>query len=96
MKGVNDVIYIRLLVHTQPRKSGLGKKTPEVLELGIGGDVKAQFAYAKGILGKEVHVKDVFKEAESLDIISVTTGKGFQGPVKRWGIKMQKRKHKQI
>ena len=83
-----------LLVHTQPRKSGMRKKKPEITEIAIGGDVKAQWAYAKGVMGKELNVTDIFKEWELIDAIAVTKGKGFQGPVKRWGIKIQNRKHK--
>jgi large subunit ribosomal protein L3 len=82
-----------LLVHTQPRKSGIRKKTPEITEIAIGGDVKTQWAYAKSVLGKELTVKDVFKDNDLLDAIAVTKGKGYQGQVKRWGVKIQKRKH---
>jgi len=70
------------------------KKKPELTELAIGGDVKAQWAYAKGVMGKELNVTDIFKEWELIDAIAVTKGKGFQGPVKRWGVKIQNRKHK--
>jgi large subunit ribosomal protein L3 len=92
-ENLSKIIKFTLLVHTQPRKLGFGKKLPEIIELPIGGDVKAQWAYAKGILGKEITVKDVFAESDALDVIAVTKGKGVQGQVKRWGIKMQKRKH---
>jgi large subunit ribosomal protein L3 len=64
------------------------------MELGIGGDIAAQWAYAKEMLGKEVSITDVFSDSDMVDIIAVTKGKGFQGPVKRWGIKLQKRKAK--
>jgi large subunit ribosomal protein L3 len=35
---------------------------------------------------------DVFKEGEFVDILAITKGKGFQGPVKRWGISLLPRK----
>lgn len=88
------IAKVALLAHTQPRKSGVGKRTPEVMELAIGGEPQEQLAYAKGMLGKEMSVKDVFNESEFVDAIAVTKGKGFQGPIKRWGIKRQKRKAK--
>lgn len=91
---MENVVKIVLLVHTQPKKSGIGKKKPSVMELGIGGDVAAQLAYAKDMLGKEMSIKDIFNETDFIDIIAVTTGRGFQGPIKRWGIKKQKRKAK--
>jgi large subunit ribosomal protein L3 len=91
-ESLEKITKIVLLVHTQPKKSGVGKKTPSVMELGIGGDVAAQWAYAQEQLGKDISVKDIFNESDLIDAIAVTKGKGFQGPVKRWGIKLQKRK----
>jgi len=92
-QNIDKIFEIVLLIHTQPRKTGFKKKTPEIIELPVGGDVKAQWAYAKSMLGKEINIKDVFAESDVLDVMAVTKGKGFQGPVKRWGIKIQKRKH---
>lgn len=78
---------VRVLVYTQPSKTGIGKKKPDVFEIGIGGDKKEEkLDYAKSILGKEIAVKDILKEGHQLDSHSVTTGKGTQGAVKRFGI----------
>lgn len=84
---------VRLLVHTQPRISGIGKKKPEVFEIGLGGDVKNKWAYAKERLGSEIKASDVFKTGEYVDASAVDRGKGFQGPVKRFGITIRPRKH---
>lgn len=93
-ENLDDIVKFTVLVHTQPRKSGLKKKKPGILELAVGGtDVKEQWDYCKGILGKEINIKDVFDENSFVDVVAVTKGKGTQGPVKRWGIKIQKRKH---
>jgi large subunit ribosomal protein L3 len=92
-ENLDTIIRFSLLLHTQPSKTGSGKKTPDVLELAVGGDVKAQWEYCKSMLGKEIKASDVFSESDILDVLAVTTGKGTQGPVKRWGIKIQKRKH---
>lgn len=93
--NLNRVAEIRVLVCTQPRKSGLGKKKPEVFEIKIGGgEVKGQFEYAKSILGKEVKVTEVFKDGQYVDVISITKGKGFEGVVKRFGVKIMPRWHK--
>ncbi len=91
-ESIAQITKLTLLVHTQPRKSGMRKKKPEVIEIGIGGDVKAQWEYAKGMLGKEINAKDVFEDMEMTDVCGITKGKGFQGPVKKWGVKIQKRK----
>jgi len=83
----------RLIVSTQPRLAGVGKKRPEVFEIEIGGrDAKEKINFAKNLLGKEINVKDVVREGELMDIIAITKGKGTAGPVKRFGIKIQTRK----
>ncbi len=93
-KDIESFSEIRLLVHSKPRQSGFGKKTPELLEIPVGGEIKEGWAYAKGKLGKEVKISDVFAEGEYVDISAVTKGKGYQGPVKRFGIKIRSRKNK--
>ncbi|MBI2085336.1 MAG: 50S ribosomal protein L3 [Candidatus Aenigmarchaeota archaeon] len=80
---------VKLIVHTLPNRSGLGKKKPEIFEVGIGGsDVKSKIEYAKQMLGKEISAKDIFKNGDWVDAVSVTTGKGFAGTIKRHGVKM--------
>ena len=81
---------IRVLVYTQPKLvTGVPKKTPEIRELRIsGGSIDDRIAYAKEILGKEIKIEDVLREGDMLDILAVTKGKGFQGHVKRWGVKL--------
>jgi len=86
------VSNIRFIVSTQPRFSGLNKKTPEIFELEIGGkDAKEKMDFAKTMLGRDIKVSDVFKEGELLDTIAITIGKGTQGPVKRFGVRIGNR-----
>jgi len=94
MEGnLERIVEFRLLAATQPRQTGVPKKKPDVMEIKVdGGSVKEQFEYAKGLLGKMVSAADIFKEGQFVDVISVTKGKGFQGPVKRWGIRIMPRK----
>ena len=44
-------------------------------------------------MGKEIKITDAVKEGDMLDIIAVTKGKGFQGSVKRWGVKLLSHKN---
>ena len=92
---IKDVDEIRVLVHTQPKLvTGIPKKTPEIREIRIsGGSIEEQIKYAKDILGKEIKITDAVKEGDMLDIIAVTKGKGFQGSVKRWGVKLLSHKN---
>tara|TARA_B100000579_G_scaffold390154_1_gene364433 strand:+ start:119 stop:1129 length:1011 start_codon:yes stop_codon:yes gene_type:complete len=86
----SDLDEIRLLVHTQPRMvTGIPKKRPEIMEMAVGGgSVDAQIEYAKEMMGKEFTMSDFTQDGEMLDAIAVTTGYGFQGHVKRWGVKL--------
>lgn len=84
--GIADV---RVVAYTQPKRTGLGKKKPELLELAIGGTVEEKLKYAQEILGKEINLNDVFNEGQLLDTVSISTGKGFQGPVKRFGVMLR-------
>lgn len=91
-KKLDQISKVRLVVATQPELSGVKKKKPEVFELEIGGkDAKEKFEYAKSMLNKEITAKDFVKEGELVDVVSVTRGQGTQGPVKRFGIKIQVR-----
>ena len=98
LRNMIDSIYdVRLVAMTQPRMvGGLSKKKPDVIEIKVGGGsgVEQRFEYAAGLLGKTFSVKDVFKEGQFVDVIAVTKGKGFQGVIKRYGVKELPRWHK--
>lgn len=86
---------IRAVTYTLPKSlTGVPKKTPDIMESGISArDLNTKFEYAKTILGTLVSVTDVFKTGILVDTAAITIGKGTQGPVKRWGIQLQKGKH---
>ncbi len=92
--NLDKIKEFRLLAATQPRlAAGVPKKKPELMEIKIdGGTTKEQLEYTKKLLGKTVSIINVFKEGQFVDVISITKGKGFQGPVKRWGVKILPRK----
>lgn len=84
---------IRMLIHTQPRLAGIAKKKPDVMEYKIGApSVNEAFEYAKSVLGTDVRVADILNEGILVDTIAVTKGHGFQGPVRRWGIRILQHK----
>ncbi|MDP6459901.1 MAG: 50S ribosomal protein L3 [Candidatus Hydrothermarchaeota archaeon] len=83
---------IRLITHTLPRLTSMSRKKPEIAEYKVSGGMAEAVEYVKGVLGKEMRVNDIFEEGEFVDTISITKGKGFQGPVKRWGVKHLPRK----
>jgi len=78
---------VRAIVATQPSQASLSKKKPEVTEIEIGGGtIPQQIEFAKSLIGKTVTAEEVFKSGQFIDIAAITTGKGWQGPVKRWGV----------
>ncbi|MFC1455000.1 50S ribosomal protein L3 [Candidatus Undinarchaeota archaeon] len=88
-----DAVEIRGLFHTQPYKvTSISKKIPEVVELQLFGSNEEKLNFAKEKLGKEIPITEVLSSGQYVDTTAVTKGKGTQGPVKRFGIKILKRK----
>jgi large subunit ribosomal protein L3 len=86
-KNLEKTTIVRVITATQPKQASLAKKKPDITEVQIGGaTIPQQLEYAKTLLGKTVTAEEVFREGQHADIAAVTTGKGFQGPVKRWGV----------
>ncbi len=89
---ISEFSDIRVLAYTKPEKIKL-KKKPDLMEIAIGGNnVSEKFNYAKEILGTEIDISKVFKEGEFVDVHAVTTGKGLQGVVKRFHVKLKSHK----
>lgn len=90
---LDEMKEIRMLVHTQPRLAGIPAKKPQVMEYPIGAPSPQEaFDYAKSILGTDLRVADVLSEGTLVDSIAVTKGHGFQGPVRRWGVRILQHK----
>ena len=98
LKSLTKSSEIYGIFQTQPYNTSLPRKKPDIMEIKLNsaGDPKASFQFALDKLGEEIRVRDVLKEGELVDIIAVTKGKGFQGPVKRFGIKILTRKNNKI
>lgn len=88
-KNIDKVAELRIIAATLPKQASIPQKAPDLIEIPVtGGSIEEQLDYVKGLLGKTVTINDVFNPGEGIDIIAVTKGKGFQGPVKRWGIRI--------
>lgn len=88
----NEVFDVRVKVITTPSETTIGKKKPEVLEIGLSGSVADKIKFAVEKLGTEVKISEVFNGGELVDSHAITTGKGFQGAVKRFGVKLTSHK----
>jgi len=86
---------VRVLAHTKPvQVTGIPKKKPEIVELRVGGaTIDKRLEYAMGLLGKDIGVGEFTREGAMVDILAVTKGKGFQGHVKRFGVKLLSHKN---
>jgi len=92
-KSLRKISEIYAIVASVPSVVGLEQKKPYIFEAAIkGGDIQKQFAYAKDLLGKQVKIDQVFENGVSVDTAAITKGKGWEGPITRWGVK--KKQHK--
>ncbi len=93
---LTNVVDITLQVYTQPKLTGFGKKKPEVFELPIGGSLQEKLAYAKEVVTKDIQISDIFSAGDVVDTRGVTTGRGNQGPVKRFGVGLTSHKSEKV
>jgi large subunit ribosomal protein L3 len=82
---------ITVQIYTMPKNIDL-KKTPDTFELALGGSIKEKIEFVKNHIDKPITITDVFKEGQFVDAHGITTGRGFQGPVKRFGIGLKQHK----
>jgi large subunit ribosomal protein L3 len=96
--NLDNTSEVRGIFQTQPNLSSLPRKKPDIIEIKLNSvrDPKNELTYALEKLGEQIRARDILIEGELVDIIAVTKGKGFQGPVKRYGIKLLPRKNSKI
>jgi large subunit ribosomal protein L3 len=84
---------VAAVISSIPRDVGLSQKKPVVVEVGVsGGDLKSQAEFVLGLIGKKVKFTEVFKPGMYVDVLGITKGKGFEGPVTRFGVKRKQHK----
>lgn len=90
---LGDVTELYAILAISPRQVGLEQKKPYIFEGRVGGgDTAGQFEYLKEMLGRLIRIADAFEVGASVDVASITKGKGWQGVLKRWNVK--KKQHK--
>ena len=91
-----DLADVHAITHTVPGAlDGVPKKRPDVMENRIGGGSLGD-RVERGIAllnAGEYEMNEVFRAGQYADVAGITTGKGTQGPVKRWGVQKRKGKH---
>ena len=81
---------IKVIIYSEVKKTGV-KKAPDIVEVGISGELNQKLEFAKAHFNKEISIKDFIKEG-IVDIRGVTKGKGLQGTVKRFGLTLKAHK----
>lgn len=76
---------VRVICHTQVNlMRHLSLKKAHIMEIQLNGGTSAdKVAWAKEKMEKQISIKDVFAEAEMIDILGVTKGHGFEGVTHR-------------
>ncbi len=96
LKRKDEADSLVLIATINPDKTTVGQKKPVVIEVPLSGNYEEQINYLKEKLNKTISVSEVFTTETVLDVKGVTIGHGTQGPVKRFGIKIQRPKAQKI
>jgi len=84
---------IRVICHTQIKLLKKRQKKAHIMEIQLnGGSISEKVDWAREHFEKTVPLNNVFAEAEMIDIIGVTKGKGKKGVTSRWHTKKLPRK----
>lgn len=83
---------VRIITYSLVKKTGI-KRKPDIVEVGLSGNsVEEKLDFIKENLNKELSINNFFEEGELVDVRGLTTGRGFQGPVKRFGVTLRSHK----
>ncbi|GIU68407.1 MAG: 50S ribosomal protein L3 [Candidatus Pacearchaeota archaeon] len=88
---LKDFDDVRVLCYSIVKKTNI-KKTPDLKEIALSGNLEKKIEFIKSKLDKEISVFDVFEKGQLVDLRGLTKGKGFSGAVKRFGISLKQHK----
>jgi len=91
VEAPKDFDDITIIAYSIPSQTAL-KKTPDLTELGISGDISKKLEYAKSLIGKEISIKDFLAKKDLLDSRALTKGHGLTGPLSRFGLTLKTHK----
>lgn len=81
---------VKLVVYSEVSKIEL-KKSPDLAEIALSGSKQDKIEFIKNNIQKEFSVTESFNKG-LVDLRGLTKGKGFQGPVKRFGVEFRSHK----
>jgi large subunit ribosomal protein L3 len=75
---------VSIIAYSQAKKTEI-KKKPDITEIGLNGSMEEKMNFIKAHLNKEISLSQIFSSGDVVDFRGLTKGKGFQGPIKRFG-----------
>jgi large subunit ribosomal protein L3 len=92
-KLAKDAVSVSVIASLTPSEAGLSQKKPMFVEIPIlGGKVQDRVEFALSNLGKKVSPHKQLSLGQMVDVASVSKGKGFEGPITRFGVKRKQHK----
>lgn len=88
---IKDYDDIKIIVYSNVKKTGV-KKTPDISEIGLVGNLDEKLSFVKDKMNKEILVSEVFENNQIADLRGLTKGKGLVGPMKRFGLTLRQHK----
>ncbi|MBU4070292.1 MAG: 50S ribosomal protein L3 [Nanoarchaeota archaeon] len=82
---------VKIICYSRVKKTNI-KKTPDLSEIGLFGNIEEKINFVKENMNKEISALDIFEKGQLVDLRGLTKGKGFSGPVKRFGITLKVKK----
>lgn len=94
--SLDKAVDVRALLLSVPNLAGgVSQKKPFLIEAALSeAPVKSKYEYLKSALGSQLRAGDLFSPGMLIDVVGVTRGRGFQGVIKRFGVKELPRWHK--
>jgi len=87
---------LRCVCYSVINKSSMKQKKANIFEIQVnGGSIFDKISFCLKTMDNEISIDNIFKTNESIDIIGITKGKGFEGVVTRWGVtKLPRKTHR--
>ena len=96
LKQTENADDLVLLCYVDTKMTTIGQKKPVIVEIPLSGKFADKITYFKEKFNKTLPISEVFDIDTDLDVKSISKGHGYTGPVKRFGIKIQRPKAQQI
>lgn len=79
---------VRVICHTQPALLNRRQKKANILEIQInGGTIAEKVDFGTALFEKDIRIDQIFSANEIIDVIGVTKGRGFEGCIRRFGVR---------